>query len=143
MQFWLSRHSDVPIREQLVTQVVLGISSDDLQPGRRLPSTRELARRFNVHANTISSAYRQLEEERWVESRRGSGVFIRKSKPQGSLSTALALDQMIASLFRSARQGGVPLAKVHSRLRQWLALQPPDRFLLIEPDEELRAIVVA
>ncbi|MCU1284813.1 MAG: transcriptional regulator, GntR family [Acidobacteriales bacterium] len=143
MRFWLSRQSEVPIREQLVRQVVLGILSDELQPGRRLPSTRELARRFNVHANTISAAYRQLEDEQWVESRRGSGVYIRKSRPKAPHSPALALDQLIASLFHSAREIGVPLSKVHSRLRHWLALQPPDRFLLIEPDEELRRIVVA
>jgi hypothetical protein len=29
------------------------------------------------------------------------------------------------------------------RLRQWLELQPPDHFLLIEPDEELRQILAA
>ena len=39
MRFWFARNSDVPIREQLVTQVVLGILSDDLHPGERLPST--------------------------------------------------------------------------------------------------------
>ena len=32
---------------------------------------------------------------------------------------------------------------MRSRLRQWLALQPPGHFLLIEPDEELRRILVA
>jgi len=32
---------------------------------------------------------------------------------------------------------------VRSRLRQWLELQPPDHFLLIEPDEELRKILAA
>jgi GntR family transcriptional regulator len=32
---------------------------------------------------------------------------------------------------------------LRSRLRQWLELQPPDHFVLIEPDEELRRIVVA
>ena len=143
MQFWLSRRSEVPIREQLVTQVVLGISSGDLHPGRRLPSTRELARRFHVHPNTISSAYRELERERWVESRRGSGVYVRRSKPKVSLSSSLVLDQLIATLFQSAREIGTPLTAVQARLRQWLALQPPDHFLLIEPDAELRSIIVA
>jgi hypothetical protein len=32
---------------------------------------------------------------------------------------------------------------VRSRLRQWLELQPPGHFLLIEPDEELRRILAA
>ena len=143
MRFWLSRRSEVPIREQLVTQIVLGILSDDLQPGRRLPSTREMARRFHVHSNTVSAAYRQLEQERWVEFRRGSGIYVRRSKPQIPLTTALSLDQLIAALFRSAREIGTPLKALRSRLKQWLALQPPDHFLLIEPDAELRRIVVA
>jgi GntR family transcriptional regulator len=50
-------------------------------------------------------------------------------------------DQLIGDLFRSARKFGVPLSAVRTRLRQWLELQPPDHFLLIEPDEELRRIV--
>jgi DNA-binding transcriptional regulator YhcF (GntR family) len=137
------RGSEVSIRKQLVTRVVLGILSDDLVPGQRLPSTRHLARRFHLHPNPISAGYRQLERERWVEFRRGSGVYIRASKPDISPAPTLALDQMIAQLFRSARKLGVSLPVLRSRLRQWLELQPPDHFLLIEPDEELRRILAA
>jgi GntR family transcriptional regulator len=126
-----------------VTQVVLGILGDDLAPGQRLPSTRELARRFHLHPNTVSAGYRQLSRERWVENRRGSGVYVRANKPEMPLSSALALDQMIASLFRSARKRGVSLPALRSRLSQWMELQPPDHFLLVEPDEELRRIVAA
>jgi GntR family transcriptional regulator len=143
MQLWFARGSEVSIREQLVTQVVLGILGDDLAPGQRLPSTRELARRFHLHPNTVSAGYRQLARDRWVEHRRGSGVFVRANKPEMPLSSALALDQMIASLFRSARKQGVSLPVLRSRLRQWLELQPPDHFLLVEPNEELRRIVAA
>jgi len=141
MQLWFARGSEVTIREQLVTQVILGILSDDLAPGQRLPSTRELARRFRLHANTVSAGYRQLERERWVEFRHGSGVYVREGKPEWAPSSALALDRLIARLFRSARELGAPLSSVRSRLRQWLELQPPDHFLLIEPDEELRRIL--
>jgi len=143
MQFWFARRSEVSIREQLVTQVVLGILSDDLAPGQRLPSTRDLARRFHVHPNTVSAGYRQLQRERWVEFRRGSGVYVRARKPETSPTPALALDQTIARLFRSAQALGVTLPALRSRLQQWLELQPPDHFLLIEPDEELRRILAA
>jgi DNA-binding transcriptional regulator YhcF (GntR family) len=140
MQLWLARDAAVPVREQLVTQIVLGILSNELPAGHRLPSTRELARRFKVHANTISAAYKQLESERWVEFRHGSGVFVRESKPDAAPIGELALDQLVANLFRSARELGVPLAEVRARLRHWMEIQPPDHFLLIEPDEELRQI---
>jgi len=146
MQLWFARGSEVTIREQLVTQVILGILSDDLAPGQRLPSTRELARRFHLHSNTISAGYRQLERERWVTFRHGSGVYVSEHKPETTPSSvqaqALALDQLIARLFRSARELGAPLATVRSRLRQWLELQPPDHFLIIDPDEDLRRILV-
>ncbi len=141
MQFWFARGSEVPIREQLVTQVILGILSDDLKAGQRLPSTRDLARRFQLHPNTISAGYRQLARDRWVEFRRGSGVYVRASKPETAATPSLALDQMIARLVRSARKIGISLPNVRTRLRQWLDLQPPDHFLLIEPDEELRKIL--
>lgn len=143
MRFWFARDSEVPIREQLVTQVVLGILCHDLAPGERLPSTRELARRFRIHANTISAGYRELEQQNWVELRHGSGVFVRETAPDAARSPELALDELIANLFRSARQLGIPLATIRSRLRNRLALQPPDHFLVIEPDEELRQIVIA
>ena len=77
MRLWVNHTGEVSIREQLVTQVVLAILCKELLPGQRLPSTRDLARRFNIHANTASAAYRELEREGWVEFRHGSGVYLR------------------------------------------------------------------
>jgi len=143
MQLWFARSSAVPLREQLVTQITLAILADDLAPGQRLPSTRELARRFRLHPNTISAGYRQLARNRWVELRRGSGVYVRARGPETAVDSELALDQKIAHLFRFARTTGVSLAELRIRLRHWLEMQPPDHFLLIEPDEELRRILLA
>jgi len=143
MQLWLAHGSEVSIREQLATQVILAILSNDLAPGQRLPSTRELARRFHLHPNTISAGYRQLERDRWVEFRHGSGVYVRDKKPATPLTPTLALDHLISSLFRSARDSRTPLAEVKTRMRHWLELQPPDHFLVIEPTEELREILIA
>ena len=143
MQLWFNRANEVSIREQFVTQVILGILSGDLAPGQRLPSTRELARRFKLHPNTASAGYRQLEREGWIESRRGSGVFVRAGKVAGRPSGGRTLDQLISDFFTSVRTLGIPLTAVHARLREKLAQPPPNHFLLIEPDEELRKIVAA
>src|SRR5215813_8702733 len=143
MRFWISHTSEVPIREQLVTQIVLAILSEDLKPGARLPSTRELARRFRIHPNTVSASYKDLEKTGWLELRHGSGVYIREQSARKAPSPELGLDRLIASVFRSARQSGIPLTTVRKRLRYWLELQPPDHFLLIEPDVELARIAAA
>ena len=132
MRLWLSRSSDVSIRDQLATQIVLSILSGELKPGQRLPSTRELARRFHVHPNTVSAGYRELARDQWVDFQKGSGIFVRKDKPQNS-SQAIALDQVINRFFQAARETGASLSEIRLRLRHWLEMQPPDHFLLIEP----------
>jgi GntR family transcriptional regulator len=142
MRLWLAHKSEVPLREQIVSQVVLAIVSGGLAAGQRLPSTRELARRTKVHPNTVSAAYRELARAGWVQFRRGSGVYVRSRSRAKALPRSLALDRLIADFFRSAREQSSSLAEIRSRLRHWLALQPPDHFLVIEPDEELRRILV-
>ncbi len=141
MRLWLSKNGDVPIREQLVTQIVLGIVSNDLKAKQRLPSTRDLARRYSVHANTVSAAYRELARRGWVEFRKGSGVYVRPQKAE--LDGELGLDHMIGRFFQEARSRGYSLADIQVGIHKSLSLQPPDHFLVIDPDDELRAILVA
>lgn len=143
MQLWLSRHSDVPIREQLTAQIKLAILSQDLKPGQRLPSTRELARRFKIHSNTVSAAYRELSEQGWVDLRAGSGIYVRKFKPDVELEAQLDLDNLIVEFLQMARRKGFSLAEVQERIKHWLRLQPPDHFLVLDPDPDFRAILMA
>src|SRR5436305_13908193 len=103
MRIWLSKNSEVPVREQLATQIMLGIVSFDLKPGQKLPSTRELARRFNIHSNTVSAAYKDLAERGWVELRKGSGSYVREHAGNAAVSAALVLDQSISAFLQTAR----------------------------------------
>jgi DNA-binding transcriptional regulator YhcF (GntR family) len=142
MRLWLNKSAEVSLREQLITQIVLAILSREMLPGHRLPSTRELARRFAIHSNTASAAYRELESQGWVEFRHGSGVFVRSTRPSTALTPELAIDQLIADLAARARRMGAPEALLRARLRRWLSFEPPARWLVIEPDPELRGIVM-
>lgn len=142
MRLWLNRTGEVSLREQLMTQVTLGILTREMPPGHRLPSTRELARRFGIHPNTASAAYRELEQEGWLEFRHGSGVFVASGRPTTPLSPEMAVDQLIGELAAKARKMGASDALLRARLRRWLSFEPPARWLLIEPDAELRRIVM-
>jgi len=141
MRFWLSKNSEVPLREQLQAQIILGIVSDDLKAGQKLPSTRELARRYRIHPNTVSAAYRELGRRGWVQFRKGSGVYVPQLGSE-SLDGKLELDRLFVLLFKAARTHGLSLSEIQARLRPFLALQPPDHFLVIDPDPELRRILV-
>src|SRR5580692_5576720 len=146
MRLWLNHTGEVSLREQLTTQIVLAILSRELPPGHRLPSTRELARRFQIHSNTASAAYRELESEGWVEFRHGSGVYVRSTRPtaprNGDGAIEYAIDSLIGDLMARARKLGAPQSLVYARLRHWEQMEPPGRWLVIEPDPELRRIVM-
>jgi GntR family transcriptional regulator len=90
----------------------------------------------------VSSAYRQLEEENWLESRRGSGVYV-KERRQQPMTPEQVLDVHIAGFFRAVRELGFPLETVRSQVARWLAAPPADHLLLLETDERLAQIFIA
>src|SRR5579875_2894701 len=108
MRLRFASNPDVPLYRQLVTQVQLAILSGELRPGDRLPSTRELARRFAIHPNTISAAYRRLEDQGWTELRHGSGVYV--CNPENPLSgPGAATDDHTTRPPRGAREAGIAI----------------------------------
>ena len=143
MRLWLSKSSEVPLREQLVRQIKLGIASGDLPAGKRLPSTRELARRFQIHSNTVSAGYRELASRGWVEFRKGSGVYVSALAAEPKFEGLLELDQLASAFLKTARGKGFAADEIRSRLNHLLEVQPPDRIVVVEPDPELREILVA
>ncbi|MCA1635963.1 MAG: hypothetical protein LC802_20295 [Acidobacteria bacterium] len=62
------------------------------------------------------------------------------SKPTAS---RLELDQLISAFLALARSQGFSLGEIQERIKHWLGLEPPDHFLVVEPDEGLREILMA
>ena len=139
MRFWITKNSESPIREQLVRQVILGILSDDLPAGQKLPSVRAMARRHRIHANTVSAAYHYLTQEGWLEVRRGSGLYVRRldSRPDGEGG----LDQLLAGVLAAAKSHGYEPADVLQRLDQLVRPRAYERILVVEPEGAMREIL--
>lgn len=53
------------------------IAEGHLPPLRQLPAARSLAKKLGVATMTVQSAYTQLRDEGLVDSRQGSGTFVR------------------------------------------------------------------
>jgi DNA-binding transcriptional regulator YhcF (GntR family) len=138
MKLWVSKNSEVPVRDQLVAQITLGIASGDLGLGERLPSTRELARRFKIHQNTVSSAYRELAEKRLVNFKKGSGVFISNENDLPSSD----LESLFDDFLKGAVLAGFSKRDVQDHLRSVLDAGPMDKFLVVESDAALREILI-
>lgn len=69
--------SDIPIYQQLRTQIVLGISDGRLKPGEQLPTVRALAEEIGINAMTVQRAYQVLKQEGYIVTDRRNGAKIR------------------------------------------------------------------
>ncbi len=83
IQFRIQPDSEIPASAQLFNQIRFAIASRQYPPGYKLPSTRALAMQTGLHRNTISKVYRQLEEDGFVESLAGSGIYVRAQGHEG------------------------------------------------------------
>jgi DNA-binding transcriptional regulator YhcF (GntR family) len=139
MRFWITKNSELPVREQLVRQVLLGILSEDLPAGHKLPSVRAVARRHQIHSNTVSAAYHDLLEQGWLELRRGSGLYVRPLQP----SEDGQLDQLLAALLQAARRQNYAPEEVLHRLEHMLHPVSYERILIAETEPAMREILLA
>jgi GntR family transcriptional regulator / MocR family aminotransferase len=116
----------------LHAQLRAAIIDGRLQPGVRLPPTRELAATFGVSRNTAVSAYDLLMSEGYVESRQGDGTYVAdvRSRPVRVVATAanIAADHRLGAYWRdtSALNDGPP----RKGLRYDFQLGAPDKSLV-------------
>jgi DNA-binding transcriptional regulator YhcF (GntR family) len=138
MRLWLSRNAAASLRDQLTVQIRLGVLSGELSAGVRLPSVRAMARQHALHANTVSAAYRDLERDGWLESRKGSGVYVAPS-----VQRAPSLDGLIADFLAAASTHGFSPQQVRDALNRTAKPSRSRRILIAEPEPELCQILVA
>jgi DNA-binding transcriptional regulator YhcF (GntR family) len=140
MRLWITKNGELPVREQLVRQVLLGILSEDLPAGQKLPSVRALARRHHVHANTVSAAYHDLLQQGWLELRRGSGLYVRARNASPDLP---GLDRLLTGLLQAARADGHAPEEVLERLERLVRPRAYERIVIVEQDPGMRLILHA
>jgi DNA-binding transcriptional regulator YhcF (GntR family) len=140
MRLWLSKNSAAGLRDQLGTQLTLGVISGDLKPGEKLPSVRELARRYRIHSNTVSAAYRDVEARGWLEVRKGSGVYVKNARQTTEKSS---LDELIENFLEETRHRRFSAAEVRTGLARALGAAPVCHVIVVEPEPELGEILAA
>ncbi|HZA88340.1 MAG TPA: GntR family transcriptional regulator, partial [Acidimicrobiales bacterium] len=85
--FRLDARSGVPPYLQMVQQVRQAVLLGHLREGDQLPLIREAVEQLAINPNTVSKAYRQLEQEGLVTAKPGVGTFI-TGAPRSTVSAA-------------------------------------------------------
>lgn len=102
----LTRSGDAPLFRQIYQQLRAAILSQDLQPGTKLPSTRQLAVQLKVSRSAVVSAYEQLLAEGYASGKVGSGSYVSSDLPEPAVGRSLKRGKRSAAADRSS-----PLSK--------------------------------
>ncbi|MCK6447321.1 MAG: GntR family transcriptional regulator [Planctomycetes bacterium] len=122
MHFTVDPHAARAPSEQLADQVRAAVASGRLAVGDRLPSVRALAELVRVNPNTVSRAWRELELEGVLESRRGDGVFVaRTARSRCVAHRDDVLAERLVHATREALAAGLGAAEVLTIVRDALA----------------------
>src|SRR5450830_176444 len=88
----LSRESGDSLVDQIVRTVQSRIDDKLLRTGARMPSIRQFAELHSVSRFTVVEAYDRLVAQGFLESRRGSGFYVRERSPvAGNAATGTVL----------------------------------------------------
>jgi GntR family transcriptional regulator len=79
----LDRTESTDLHAQVAAEIRRAIAEGEAGPGERLPPARDLAAILGVNRNTVLRALRQLRDEGLLDFRRGRGVTVSGTPPQG------------------------------------------------------------
>ncbi|WP_099156613.1 GntR family transcriptional regulator [Virgibacillus ndiopensis] len=112
-----------PVYVQVVRHFKEQIATGMLEPGKEIPSRRELANKLKINPNTAQRAYKEMEEEGLIYTERNLPSRITKDEQVlGGVREELIL-QAVDSFVSSIRSINVPVDEVLSLVKEKYAAE--------------------
>ncbi|KQS99494.1 GntR family transcriptional regulator [Cellulomonas sp. Leaf395] len=108
--------SGVPAFEQIRAQVVAHVAAGRLVAGDRLPTIRALATDLGLAAGTVARAFRELEAEGVVETRRRAGTVIAEGASVPTDIARRAAETYVTAVRAAGLSDDEALVLVHGAL---------------------------
>src|ERR1043165_3243658 len=118
----LKKDSGIPLYIQVREQIRLLIHQGTLKPGDAVPTVRALAVQLGINANTVARIYRELEEDRLLDLRRGLGTYVAKgAEPRPARRRDLQkMEAGVRDLVSLARESGLGAVELYQMIeRHW------------------------
>jgi GntR family transcriptional regulator len=118
--------SPTPLYAQIAGRIRVAIAAGELRPAAPLPSVRQLAAELRVNPATVVQAYRDLEQDGFVEIRHGAGTFVRELAPgRRARERARQATALVRRLLADARRAGVSRAELQDAIEEELGVKTP------------------
>lgn len=90
-----------PLYEQIIVDIRNLIARGELQPGEKLPTHQELAKKYRVSLITIKGALKNLVAQQVLYTRVGKGTYVAEQTPRKNVRSD---DRMIGLVLRDLKQ---------------------------------------
>lgn len=108
MNIVIINSAEIPIYEQIMSQIKTSILSGELKEGDVLPSVRGLARDLNVSVITTRKAYDGLEAEGFTVNMKGKGSFVASQNIELLRETRMVeIEKKLADIMEYAKPIGI------------------------------------
>jgi GntR family transcriptional regulator, transcriptional repressor for pyruvate dehydrogenase complex len=108
---WKSLAPAGTVSDRIAQQILNLIATEEIKPGDRLPSERDLAALLGVSRPSVREAVKSLEAKGRLHVRHGQGVFVAPPQSQEDLRAALARQEVtLGELFAMREVLEVPAA---------------------------------
>ena len=121
-----------PIYKKIARDLHLRISNDEFNNGGKMPTQKELAKKYNVAVLTIKQALSELAKEGLVSGVRGRGTFVRPYSYSYRMRFLSSLEKEIYAQHRELQTVLIEIKHniaTDSEIRELLRLKPDEEFV--------------
>lgn len=113
MNIIISNTSNLPIYEQIATQIKKMILTNELKEGDALPSMRLLAKELRISVITTKRAYEELERDGFIVTATGRGSFVAEKNLEFVKEEHLRqIEQLMGEICDKSRLCGLSLSEL-------------------------------
>jgi len=118
MKILISTTKNMPIYEQITSQIRDAVVNDELKAGEGLPSIRVLAKDLQVSVITTKRAYEELEKEGVIESVPGRGFYVcHQNNDHLREKQMMAIENKFLDLIKESKNAGMNLDDIIGLVR--------------------------
>ena len=111
--------NDLPIYQQIMSQIKTCIATGTWKPGDKLPSVRVLALEAEVNPNTMQKALSELEREGLLYTQRTAGRFVSDNASKAKVLQEEMMEECIKTFLEQMKKLGYTPEETVKILQKW------------------------